>query len=100
MSIGQMQNRVARKAVQMVQFEYLKTRINRTNTNCKLPQSSQLIACCPDADGTCAEDRMNELVERIAKAIVDHPEAVRMKAAEGSQSTVLELRTHPLIWGK
>jgi predicted RNA-binding protein YlqC (UPF0109 family) len=43
---------------------------------------------------------MNELVERIAKAIVDHPEAVRVKAAEGSQSTVLELRTHPLIWGK
>jgi uncharacterized protein len=43
---------------------------------------------------------MKELVESIAKAIVDHPEFVRVIAVEGTQSTVLELRTHPSDLGK
>jgi uncharacterized protein len=43
---------------------------------------------------------MKELVESIAKALVDHPEAVEVKAVHGSQVTVLELHTHPSDVGK
>jgi uncharacterized protein len=43
---------------------------------------------------------MKELVEAIAKALVDHPEDVQVKSAEGSQMTVLELRVHPEDLGK
>ena len=43
---------------------------------------------------------MRELVEDIAKALVDHPEGVQVKAVEGSQVTVLELRVHPEDLGK
>ena len=43
---------------------------------------------------------MKELVENIARALVDHPEDVRVRAVEGSQVTVLELRTHPSDLGK
>lgn len=43
---------------------------------------------------------MKELVENIAKALVDHPEDVEVRAVEGSQVTVLELRTHPGDLGK
>lgn len=43
---------------------------------------------------------MKELVEAIAKALVDHPEAVQVKAVEGQQVTVLELRVHPEDLGK
>jgi len=32
---------------------------------------------------------MKELVEEIARALVDHPEGVQVKAVEGSQVTVL-----------
>jgi predicted RNA-binding protein YlqC (UPF0109 family) len=35
---------------------------------------------------------MKELVESIAKALVDHPEQVQVNAVEGEQVTVLELR--------
>jgi uncharacterized protein len=35
---------------------------------------------------------MKELVEAIAKALVDHPENVSVKSIEGEQVTVLELR--------
>ena len=35
---------------------------------------------------------MRELVESIAKALVDHPEEVRVSAVEGEQTTVFELR--------
>jgi predicted RNA-binding protein YlqC (UPF0109 family) len=35
---------------------------------------------------------MKELVEEIAKALVDHPEQVQVKAVEGEQVTVLELK--------
>jgi len=34
---------------------------------------------------------MKELIEHIAKALVDHPEQVSVNALEGSQATVLEL---------
>ena len=43
---------------------------------------------------------MRELVEAIAKALVDHPDDVQVKAVEGEQVTVLELRVHPEDLGK
>ena len=43
---------------------------------------------------------MKELVEEIAKAVVDHPENVQVRAVEGEQVTVLELRVHPEDLGK
>ena len=43
---------------------------------------------------------MKELVQEIARALVDHPEGVEVKAVEGSQVTVLELRVHPEDLGK
>jgi predicted RNA-binding protein YlqC (UPF0109 family) len=43
---------------------------------------------------------MRELVESIAKALVDHPDQVQVKAIEGEQVTVLELRVHPEDLGK
>jgi uncharacterized protein len=43
---------------------------------------------------------MKELVEAIAKALVDRPDEVQVRAVEGSQVTVLELRVHPEDLGK
>lgn len=43
---------------------------------------------------------MRELVEQIAKALVDRPDQVQVKAIEGEQVTVLELRVHPEDLGK
>jgi predicted RNA-binding protein YlqC (UPF0109 family) len=43
---------------------------------------------------------MRELVESIAKALVDHPDDVKVKSVEGEQVTVLELRVHPEDLGK
>lgn len=43
---------------------------------------------------------MQELVLRIAQALVDHPEAVQVKAMEGTEVTILQLRTHPSDLGK
>ena len=43
---------------------------------------------------------MKVLVEDIAKALVDHPEQVQVKAVEGEQVTVLELRVAPDDLGK
>lgn len=43
---------------------------------------------------------MKELVEAIAKALVDHPEDVHVRPVDGSQVTVLELRVHPEDLGK
>ena len=43
---------------------------------------------------------MKELVETIAKALVDHPDEVRVKSGEGTQVTVLELQVHPEDLGK
>lgn len=35
---------------------------------------------------------MKELVELVARALVDHPDEVKVKEIEGAQSTLLELR--------
>ena len=43
---------------------------------------------------------MRELIEAIAKALVDNPEQVSVRAVEGEQVTVLELRVHPSDLGK
>ncbi len=43
---------------------------------------------------------MKELVEAIAKALVDKPDEVKVNAVEGQQVTVLELRVHPTDLGK
>jgi predicted RNA-binding protein YlqC (UPF0109 family) len=43
---------------------------------------------------------MKELVEAIARALVDHPDDVQVKSVDGSQVTVLELRVHPEDLGK
>jgi hypothetical protein len=43
---------------------------------------------------------MRDLVEAIAKALVDHPDDVRVSAVEGEQVTVLELRVAPDDLGK
>jgi hypothetical protein len=37
---------------------------------------------------------MKELVEAIAKALVDNPDQVHVRAIEGEQVTVYELRVH------
>lgn len=43
---------------------------------------------------------MKELVEAIAKALVDNPDQVQVRAVEGEQVTVLEIRVHPSDLGK
>jgi predicted RNA-binding protein YlqC (UPF0109 family) len=43
---------------------------------------------------------MKDLVSDIAKALVDHPEDVQVRAVEGEQVTVLELRVAPDDLGK
>ena len=43
---------------------------------------------------------MKDLIEAIAKSLVDNPEQVSVKAVEGEQITILELRVHPSDLGK
>ena len=43
---------------------------------------------------------MVELVETIAKALVDDPDTVRVTQTEGKQSVVIELRVAPDDMGK
>ncbi|HUI41312.1 MAG TPA: KH domain-containing protein [Terriglobia bacterium] len=43
---------------------------------------------------------MKELVEAIAKALVDKPEEVQVRTVEGQQVTVLELKVDPTDIGK
>ncbi|HEV2424820.1 MAG TPA: KH domain-containing protein [Terriglobia bacterium] len=43
---------------------------------------------------------MKELVEEIARALVDKPEEVQVRKVEGEQVTVLELRVDPTDLGK
>lgn len=43
---------------------------------------------------------MKNLLEEIAKALVDHPEDVVVKEVEGEQTTVLELRVRTEDLGK
>lgn len=43
---------------------------------------------------------MKELVEQMARALVDLPDQVSVRAIEGEQTTVLELRVAPSDLGK
>ena len=43
---------------------------------------------------------MKELVEQMARALVDHPDEVQVRAVEGEQTTALELRVAPSDLGK
>lgn len=43
---------------------------------------------------------MRELIEEIAKALVDNPDQVQVRSVEGEQSTILELKVHPSDLGK
>ena len=43
---------------------------------------------------------MRDLVEQIAKVLVDNPDEVKVQAIEGEQVTVLELRVSPDDLGK
>ena len=43
---------------------------------------------------------IKDLLAEIARALVDHPEGVQVRAVEGSHVTVLELKTHPEALGK
>jgi predicted RNA-binding protein YlqC (UPF0109 family) len=43
---------------------------------------------------------MKDLIEAIAKSLVDNPEEVSVRAVEGEQVTILELRVHPSDLGK
>ena len=43
---------------------------------------------------------MKQLVEEIAKALVDVPEQVQVREVEGEQTTVLELKVAPGDLGK
>ncbi|HEV8307553.1 MAG TPA: KH domain-containing protein [Methylomirabilota bacterium] len=43
---------------------------------------------------------MRELIELIAKALVDEPDAVRVNEVEGEKITVIELRVAPGDLGK
>jgi hypothetical protein len=43
---------------------------------------------------------MKELIEQIAKALVDNPDEVSVRAIEGEQTTVLELKVAQSDLGK
>ena len=43
---------------------------------------------------------MKELIEMIAKALVDNPDQVAVRAVEGEQCTVFELKVAPSDLGK
>ena len=43
---------------------------------------------------------MKELVEQMARALVDHPEEVQVRVIEGEHTTALELRVAPGDLGK
>ena len=40
-------------------------------------------------------DLLEELLEAIAKTLVDHPEGVLVRAVRGQSVIILELRVHP-----
>jgi len=43
---------------------------------------------------------MKELLEYLAKALVDHPEDVHIDVIEGERSVILQLKVHPDDIGK
>jgi predicted RNA-binding protein YlqC (UPF0109 family) len=51
-------------------------------------------------EGTKEENIVVELVEYIAKSLVDHPESVTVNQVEGEQSIILELKVDPEDMGK
>jgi hypothetical protein len=51
-------------------------------------------------NSSAREGQMKDLIEAIAKALVDNPEQVAVRAVEGEQVTVLELRVDPSDLGK
>ena len=40
-------------------------------------------------------DLPEELLEAIAKTLVNHPEKMQVRAVQGQAATILELRVHP-----
>jgi predicted RNA-binding protein YlqC (UPF0109 family) len=44
--------------------------------------------------------KLTEIVEQMAKAIVDYPEKVEVKEIEGEKTTVVELKVAPEDLGK
>ncbi len=44
--------------------------------------------------------KLQELVEFVAKSLVDHPEKVEVKEIEGEKTTVIELKVAPEDLGK
>jgi predicted RNA-binding protein YlqC (UPF0109 family) len=44
--------------------------------------------------------QMKELIEFVAKKLVDHPEDVRVRVIENDEGQVIELRVHPEDMGK
>ena len=44
--------------------------------------------------------KLTEIVEQMAKAIVDYPEKVEVKEIEGEKTTVIELKVAPEDLGK
>jgi len=45
-------------------------------------------------------DPLEELLNAIAKTLVDHPEEVQVHAVQGQAVTMLELRVHPRDIGR
>ena len=43
---------------------------------------------------------MKDLVELVAKSLVDHPDKVNVTQLDGEQTTILELRVDPSDLGK
>jgi uncharacterized protein len=43
---------------------------------------------------------MKELLEYLARALVDHPDDVQIEVIEGERSVILQLRVHPDDIGK
>jgi len=50
--------------------------------------------------GGMVMSKLTEIVEQMAKAIVDHPEKVEVKEIEGEKTTVVELKVAPEDLGK
>ncbi len=49
---------------------------------------------------TGREAGVKELLEYLARALVDNPEGVEVTSVEGERSTILQLRVHPDDVGK
>ncbi len=51
-------------------------------------------------NGGSWECKVRELLETIVKALVDNPDRVQVRAVEGEEVTILELRVDPSDVGK